>query len=190
MNVDSLAGIKQFLFTGFGKTNTHASHKVSTTADQMSFATLLGNARKILPHSGGNGATPNLIEDVMAAADPQKAQTAQVALLESDGTSRADGKADAKSKAMLALEGTLMTKFVDEMLPKSNNTLYGSGIAGDTWRGFEVDQFGAVLAKSDPLNMASSKGGVKLAASAAVANLFGNGFDEPQPGQSITPFSS
>ena len=190
MNVDSLAGIKQFFFAGFGKTNTHASHKVSTTADQMSFATLLGNARKILPQGGGNGATPNLIEDVMAAADPQKAQTAQVALLESGGSSKAGSKADAKSTAMVALEGTLMTKFVDQMLPKSNHALYGSGIAGDTWRGFEVDQFGAALAKSDPLNLAPQQGGVKLAASAGVANLFGNGFDEPQPGQSITPFST
>ena len=79
---------------------------------------------------------------------------------------------------------------LSEMLPKSNHALYGSGIAGDTWRGFEVDQFGAALAKSDPLNLAPQQGGVKLAASAGVANLFGNGFDEPQPGQSITPFST
>ena len=190
MNVDNLAGIKQLLFASFGKIGSHApaQHKNHVASGQSSFATLLGHARK--SHTSGNGATPNLVEDVMAAADPKKAENAQVALLDSNGRSGSAIKPDAKTNAMLALEGTLMTKFVDQMLPKSKNALYGSGTAGDTWRGFEVDQFGAILAKSDPLNFGTGHSGVKLAASAGVTNLFGSGFDEQQPNLPITPFST
>jgi hypothetical protein len=193
MNVDNLSSIKQLLFAGFGKTASHtaAQTKNLTSTDQTSFATLLSNARKVLPRGAGNGATPNLLEDVMAAADPQKVENAQSALLSSGGgTSVAAGQLDSKGKAMMALEGTLMTKFVDQMLPKSNHALYGSGIAGDTSRGFEVDQFGAALAKSDPLKFAPTQSGIKLTASAGVTNLFGSGLDDRQPSQPISPFSS
>jgi hypothetical protein len=188
MNVDNLSSLKQFLFGGFGKVHTPA--KASPVATQTSFSTMLNHARKTQPHGAGHGATPNLIEDVMAAADPQKAENAQVALLDSKSPTVPSGKRDAKAAAMVALEGTLMTKLVDQMLPKSNHALYGSGMAGDTWRGFQVDQFGAALAKSDPLHLVPTESGVKLAASAGVANLFGSEFDAQEPGRSITPFSS
>jgi hypothetical protein len=188
MNVDNLSSLKQFLFGGFAKVNT--SVKAPPAAAPASFSTMLSHARKIQPHGSGHGATPNLIEDVMAAADPQKAESAQTALLDSKSQSVGSGKRDGKAAAMLALEGTLMTKLVDQMLPKSNHALYGSGTAGDTWRGFQVDQFGAALAKSDPLHLAPTEGGVKLAASAGVANLFGSEFDPQKPGRTITPFSS
>ena len=192
MNVDNLASLKQFLFGGLGKTTHHVASqpKTSLPVGHASFASMLSNAKRALPH-GGNGATPNLLEDVMAAADPKKAENAQVALLNSgDARTRSPGQGDAKQTAMLALEGTLMTKFVDQMLPKSKHALYGSGTAGDTWRGFEVDQFGAALAKSDPLNFAPPQGGVKLAASVGAVNLFGSGLDDRQPVQPITPFST
>lgn len=188
MNVDNLASLKQFLFGGLGKTTHHAASqpKTSPPVGHPSFASLLGNAKR-----AGNGATPNLLEDVMAAADPKKADIAQVALLNS-GSSQAKGagQTDAKQTAMLALEGTLMTKFVDQMLPKSKHALYGSGTAGDAWRGFEVDQFGAALAKSDPLNFAPSQSGVKLAASVGTVNLFGSSIDDTRPAQPVTPFST
>ncbi len=192
MNVDNLSSIKQLLFSGFGKLTTHAptQHAKSQGAGQASFATLLGNAKKLFPHVGGNGASPNLLEDVMAAADPTKSQNAQVALEDLNPQTGSTTKADGRGKAMLALEGTLMTKFVDEMLPKSDPSLYGSGLAGDTWRSFEVDQFGSALSKSDPLNLAAPKDGIKLAANAGVTNLFGDGYDGKQAARPITPFSS
>lgn len=192
MNVDDLASLKQFLFGGLGKTTHHAASQTKTSppVGQASFASLLANAKRALPH-GGNGATPNLLEDVMAAADPKKADNAQVALLNSGSSqTQVAGQHDAKTSAMLALEGTLMTKFVDQMLPKSKHALYGSGTAGDAWRGFEVDQFGAALAKSDPLNFAPPQSGVKLAASVGTVNLFGSGLDDAQAAQPITPFST
>ncbi len=194
MNIDNLSGLKQLLFGNFTKIGGHVAARPKAPVDSSpsSFATLLSHARK--PHSAGNGATPNLVEDVMAAADPKKTENAQVALLDLHGksgpTGKVDAKADAKANAMLALEGTLMTKFVDQMMPKSNHALYGSGTAGDTWRGFAVDQFGAVLAKSDPLNFGTHQSGLKLAASAGVTNLFGSGFDDQQQNQPITPFST
>lgn len=192
MNVDNLSSLKQLLFGNFTKSGEHVAtqHKAPTATSPSSFASLLGHARKAGLRPAGNGAPPNLVEDVMAAADPKKAENAQVALLNLNGRSGAAGKTDAKASAMLALEGTLMTKFVDQMLPKSSSTLYGAGTAGDTWRGFAVDQFGAVLAKSDPLNFGPAPSGVKLAASASVTNLFGGGFDDQQPTQPITPFST
>jgi hypothetical protein len=192
MSVDGLSAIKQLLFANFTKVGSHASAQPKNPAASVhtSFAAMLGHARKVLPGAHGNGATPNLLEDVMAAADPKKAENAQVALADLNTGSAGMAKTDPKGAAMVALEGALMTKFVDQMLPKSNHALYGSGTAGDTWRGFEVDQFGAALAKSDPLNLVPGQGGIKLAASTGVANLFGGGLDEQQPAQPITPFST
>ena len=192
MNVDNLASIKYLLFSGFGKVTTHApSHQAKSAATaHPSFATLLGNAKKLLPHGAGNGASPNLLEDVMAAADPAKSQNAQVALESLNPDTGSTTKPDSKSKAMLALEGTLMTKFVDEMLPKAQGSLYGSGLAGDTWRGFEVDQFGSALSKSDPLQLAEPKTTIKLAANAGVTNLFGDSYNGQPAAHPITPFSS
>ena len=192
MNVDNLASIKHLLFSGFGKMTAHAStHAAKPQAGaHTSFTALLGNAKKLLPHGAGNGAGHHLLEDVMAAADPAKSQNAQVALESLNPDTGSTSKPDSRSTAMLALEGTLMTKFVDEMLPKSDKTLYGSGLAGDTWRGFEVDQFGSALSKSDPLHLAEPKTTVKLAANAGVTNLFGDNYDSEPAARSISPFSS
>ncbi len=63
---------------------------------------------------------------------------------------------DAKTKAMLGLEGTLMNKMVDSMMPQdSDKSIYGSGLAGDTWRSFAVEQMGQAVAKSDLLHFGS-----------------------------------
>lgn len=101
-----------------------------------------------------------------------------------DDTPATDPIAQRKKDAMIQLEGALMTKMVDSMMPKSEDSVYGKGLAGDTWRGFAVEQMGKTLAKNDLLNFnrAAPSDGQGTAVS-----LFGD-FASPN-GMTITPFA-
>jgi hypothetical protein len=160
-----------------GWTEKPADKRESTTD-------FIGHLHKARGSSPGNGAGPTLLEDVMTAANPVRQRNAQVALMSLSETPRAP------ANPMVALEGTLMTKFVDEMLPKSNHALYGEGLAGDTWRGFEVEQLGSALAKSDPLNFAPRPETIRLSANSNVQNLFSSASDTEPLRHGIVPFSA
>ena len=95
---------------------------------------------------------------------------------------------DAKTKAMLGLEGTLMNKMVDSMMPQdTDKSIYGSGLAGDTWRSFAVEQMGQAVAKSDLLHFGSR------ASAASIPHQAFSLFSQLPPGQApnwkITPFA-
>jgi hypothetical protein len=182
MNVESISG-KSPLFIS-QVMNRHKVPNSAPPAGAKLFPNLMAQLGKTRSHGSGNGASANLLEEVMAAADPAKVQRAQVALQD-----LSNGKSSA-TNPMVALEGTLMTKFVDEMLPKSDHALYGGGLAGDTWRGFEVDQFGSALAKSDPLNFAKAPATIRLSANVGMGNLFGNALDGQPITRHISPFAS
>ncbi len=59
-------------------------------------------------------------------------------------------------RAMIALEGSLMTNILDAMLPKGKSSVYGQGTAGEVWRGFQVDQMANSMAQGDVLRLAAS----------------------------------
>ncbi|MBG1233171.1 hypothetical protein [Aestuariivirga litoralis] len=94
-------------------------------------------------------------------------------------------QAKRKADAMVALEGALMTKMVDSMMPKDENSVYGNGIAGETWRSFAVDQMGKTMAKGDLLNFNRKEAS---ATPSQAVNLFGQGFGAPNE-MKITPFA-
>jgi hypothetical protein len=84
---------------------------------------------------------------------------------------------------MTALEGTLLTKMADQMLPKDEHGLYGGGIAGNTWRGFEVENIGQTIAKADLLHFNRST------QSTRPGGLFSLGDVETNSALKITPFA-
>jgi hypothetical protein len=144
----------------------------------------LGHLHGARAATHGNGAGPKLLEDVMVAANPVRQQKAHVALMSLSDTPKSS------ASPMVALEGTLMTKFVDEMLPKSNHALYGGGLAGDTWRGFEVEQLGSALAKQDPLNFVPTPATIRLSANSNAQSLFTTAQDADPLPQAVVPFST
>jgi hypothetical protein len=182
MAVDSVSGQIPSFISGFLRKPRAAS--LASAAGAKSFTAQMAKLNKARPHNEGNGASPKLLEDVMAAANPEKARSAQVAL------QNLSNAKPAATNPMVALEGTLMTKFVDEMLPKSSHALYGEGLAGDTWRGFEVDQLGSALAKSDPLNFSPVPTTIRLSANGSMNNLFGNTTEGQSTSRPVLPFST
>lgn len=127
--------------------------------------------------------TAGLLEGVMAAADPKVARRAQASLEALAGQGH-------RNDPMIKLEGALMTKYVDLMMPKASKSLYGDGVAGETWRSFAVDQFGSAIAQSDPLKLASERDVQALGNSEATPGMFANAGPVASAGQAITPFSN
>lgn len=68
----------------------------------------------------------------------------------------ADNRVDPKQKAYQQFEAGILRNFVEEMLPKSTDTLYGAGTAGNVWRSMQADFMSQELAKSGGIGIAST----------------------------------
>lgn len=137
-------------------------------------------------------ATPDLVLDVLDAADPvtQRAATAKLDALKSSdadfaATMDAVGKAKAatagQSAAQLAeaqqsgavngapvrvikapasgevyrkFEAFILQTFVETMLPKESEEVFGKGTAGGVWKSMLAEQLGAQLAKGKGIGLA------------------------------------
>ena len=121
-------------------------HSHSVTGFGEIFNRLSGSQK-----SSESVALPDVISQVIAAAEPSRKANAEIALNGDRATPSTKSKVSADP--MIALEGNLMGKFVSEMMPKGKTSFYGSGLAGETWRGFAVDQMVGALAQSDPFKL-------------------------------------
>jgi Rod binding domain-containing protein len=147
-------------------------------------------------------ATPDLVLDVLDAADPvtQRAATAKLDALKSSDTDFAAtmdaevGKARAatadQSAAKLAetqstavngapvkvikapasgevyrkFEAFILQTFVETMLPKESEQVFGKGTAGGVWKSMLAEQLGAQLAKGNGIGIAKQLAAVRPAA--------------------------
>lgn len=85
----------------------------------------------------------DLVAQVMSAADPAQREVAVGRL----GTTEVAGAEDSEIEAKQKLEGQLMASLIETMLPKTDGGLYGSGTAGDVWRGFHAQEIGKTVAE-------------------------------------------
>lgn len=138
-------------------------------------------------------ATPDLVLDVLEAADPatQRAATAKLDALKSSGAdfaatmdaevgkakaatadqSAAKAVADAQSTAVNGppvkvikapasgevyrkFEAFILQTFVETMLPKESEQVFGKGTAGGVWKSMLAEQLGAQLAKGNGIGIA------------------------------------
>lgn len=60
---------------------------------------------------------------------------------------------DAASRAKVSFEAMLINSFVGEMLPKSADSVFGEGTAGDIWRSMLSEQISQQMAKSGALGL-------------------------------------
>jgi hypothetical protein len=158
--------------------------KAQTPAEKGLFQVFLG---KMQAKSSWSNVprTTDLIERVMAAADPEKQQFASAALDVSTGTLDKALKPTSKRDPMIALEGAMMSKLVDQMMPKGDDSIYGNGLAGDTWRGFAVNQMSETVAAADPLRLAESSDDTDLG---SPVNLYNTTSEPPYRVKHIRPF--
>ncbi|MBR0985879.1 rod-binding protein [Bradyrhizobium liaoningense] len=136
-------------------------------------------------------ATPDLVLDVLDAADPvtQRAATAKLDALKSSGadfaatmgaeagkaaaaaeqpaTKVAEAQSDAVNGAPVRMikapasgevyrkfEAFILQTFVETMLPKESEQVFGKGTAGGVWKSMLAEQLGSQLAKGNGIGIA------------------------------------
>lgn len=65
----------------------------------------------------------------------------------------------ANAEAMQKLEAFFLQSFVEAMLPKQAETIYGSGLAGDVWKSMLAEQIAAEIARSTKFGVAERLAG-------------------------------
>jgi peptidoglycan hydrolase FlgJ len=106
----------------------------------------------------------DIVADVVNAADTSKRQAGIYRLAGTSGSEKLDiakvvvtaNNPSPKMKAYQQFEASVLRNFVEEMLPKSTESIYGAGTAGNVWRSMQADFMSQQLAKSGGIGIAST----------------------------------
>jgi flagellar protein FlgJ len=118
----------------------------------------------------GKFLSTDIVGDVVNAADPSKLKTSiaklggtpdpagvDMASLVLDANDAGSAKAaNPKEKAYQQFEASVLRNFVEEMLPKATENVYGEGTAGNVWRSMQADFMSQELAKSGGIGIAAT----------------------------------
>jgi peptidoglycan hydrolase FlgJ len=104
--------------------------------------------RDSLGAPGGGGAAPRA-SDLRARLDPLAEAGAQA-----DAGSRSRIAADQPMTPHQEFEAFVLRSFVETMLPDDATASYGSGTAGDIWKGMKAEQIGNALARAGGIGIA------------------------------------
>lgn len=72
------------------------------------------------------------------------------------GGVRHETKASTKKDPFVQMESVFLRNFVENMLPKDDGGLFGSGIAGEYWRSLLADQIADAIAATGKLGIAET----------------------------------
>ena len=123
----------------------------------------------------------DLVLDVVRAADPGDVREAHRKLLakssEATGTNfeplaarpvgaRVQAGSGNVPEAHRAFEAMVLQSFIKSMLPDEAENLYGSGTAGDIWKGMMAEQLGKALAEGGGIGIAEQLSGQRQPAQA------------------------
>ena len=130
------------------------------------------DAEKSVKRNPGIGRflTTDIVGEVVNAADPAKLRTSIAQLNGTSSLGRVDmaglvlnanetGATKAvnpKEKAYEQFEASVLRNFVEEMLPKATENVYGEGTAGNVWRSMQADFMSQELAKSGGIGIAAT----------------------------------
>jgi peptidoglycan hydrolase FlgJ len=111
-----------------------------------------------------NAASPSKLKNgifrLTGNSDPAQLDMANILVSAYDtglGSLNGTGKAaNPKEKAYQQFEASVLRNFVEEMLPKSTESAYGEGTAGNVWRSMQADFMSQELAKSGGIGIAST----------------------------------
>lgn len=112
----------------------------------------------------------DIVGDVVNAADPAKLQTSvaklngttslgqvdMAGLVLNANDSGAAKAANPKAKAYEQFEASILRNFVEGMLPKTAENVYGEGTSGNVWRSMQADFMSQELAKSGGIGIAAT----------------------------------
>lgn len=109
----------------------------------------------------------DIVGDVVNAADPTKLKTSIAKLggspdpagvdMASLVLNASDTKAiNPREKAYQQFEASILRNFVEGMLPKATENVYGEGTAGNVWRSMQADFMSQELAKSGGIGIAAT----------------------------------
>jgi flagellar protein FlgJ len=90
----------------------------------------------------------DIVLDVARAASPEAVETAKAALTRRGAGVKADKDAGVKFEAMV------LGSFIENMLPKQADAVYGEGLSGDMWQSLMAQQLGDVLAARGGIGIA------------------------------------
>ncbi|MGB3390095.1 MAG: rod-binding protein [Pseudaminobacter sp.] len=111
----------------------------------------------------------DIVLDVVRAAEPSAVQAARVELsrrsggasaafsLEGTGPATraaADGAKAETPASFVRFEAMVLQTFIQNMLPKDAETVYGKGIAGDMWKSMLAEQLAGVMAERGGIGIA------------------------------------
>lgn len=115
----------------------------------------------------------DIVLDVSRAAEPASVQAARVELARRSGTAGASGAASfslgeinsatnaaaSQGKAetpasFVRFEAMVLQTFIQNMLPKDAETVYGKGVAGDMWKSMLAEQLAGVMAERGGIGIA------------------------------------
>ena len=114
----------------------------------------------------------DILVDAMRAADPQQAADARMKLQQLSEMRKTKPAATASFDASLALgnkrteikedprevlqkfESVVLSTFVQAMMPKDAESVFGEGLSGDMWKAQMAEKIGEQLAKSNALGLA------------------------------------
>lgn len=111
----------------------------------------------------------DLILDVVRAADPSAAEAARAKLatfsakagtatFDAGGNASASQAAATKAatpEAFVKFEAMVLQSFIQTMLPKDNEAVYGAGMAGEMWQSMLAEQLGTTMAQRGGIGIAS-----------------------------------
>jgi peptidoglycan hydrolase FlgJ len=109
-----------------------------------------------------NAANPakltNSIAKLAGPSDAARVDMASLVLNASDPASATGSikPVNPKEKAYEQFEASVLRNFVEEMLPKKTENVYGEGTAGNVWRSMQADFMSQELAKSGGIGIAST----------------------------------
>lgn len=86
-------------------------------------------------------------------------------------------------------ESFVLRTFVESMLPKDADSVFGSGTAGDVWKGMLAEKIGAEIAKSGGIGIAEQLAKVHPSSGSGAQAALGSG-SELQAGMHDDPFGS
>lgn len=111
----------------------------------------------------------DLILDVVRAADPSAAEAARAKLATLSaraGAATFDASANVANarttgaraptpEAYVQFEAMVLQSFIQTMLPKENEAVYGEGMAGEMWQSMLAEQLGTTMAKRGGIGIAA-----------------------------------
>jgi Rod binding domain-containing protein len=118
----------------------------------------------------GRFLTTDIVGDVVNAADLSKLTTSiaklggtphpagvdMASLVLNANETGATKAANPREKAYQQFEASVLRNFVEEMLPKATENVYGEGTAGNVWRSMQADFMSQELAKSGGIGIAAT----------------------------------